>query len=69
MEVSRERAAVQFLSLRSKTSEITNRWSSESDIGKKIFLGETLMILKSATVLLHSDLEVGYVVLDFEADI
>ena len=68
LEVSRERAAVQFLSLRSKTSEITNRWSSESDLGKKTFLGETLMILSSVTILLHSDLEVGYVVLDFEAN-
>ena len=68
LEVSREKAVVQFLNLRSKTSEITTSWTTELELGKKTDLGETLMILSSVSVLLHSNLEVGFVVLDFEAD-
>ena len=68
LKVSREKAAVHFLSLRSKTSEITTSWTTELELGKKTDLCETLMILSSVSVLLHSNLEVGFVVLDFEAD-
>ena len=69
LEVSREKAAVQFLNLRSKTSEITTSWSTELELGKKTDLGETPSILSSVSVLLHSNLEVGFVVLDFEVDV
>ena len=69
LEVLREKAAVIFLNLRSKTSEISNSWTAELELSKKTDSGETLMILSSVSVLLHSDLEVGFVVLDFEADI
>ena len=69
LEITREKVAVQFLYIKSMTSEITARWSSEPDIGKKIDLGQTLMILSSSAVLQYSLLEVGYVILDFHEEV
>ena len=58
LEISREKVAVQLLYLRSKTAEITARWMSELDLGRKTDLGETIMILSSSSVLPYSHLEV-----------
>ena len=69
LEISREKAAVQLINLLSKTSKITARWMSESNLGKKTDLGETLMILSSASVLSYPYLEVGYIILDFEVEV